>query len=250
MNEWRITEQDPAAEAGAPPQSFPFWTDQDLALLIGLALPSLLAAALLVEGLTRAFTTTAPGRPVQLLASQFLGYGLWFVCLYSVLHLRYGRPFWRSLGWVIPHRVVLLSCAAWGPVLAIVVALVGAMLQTPNLDMPMKQLLADRQSIFLVGLFASTLGPICEELIFRGFMLPLVARSLGVVAGVVVAALPFALLHGPQYSWSWRHILLITIAGAAFGWVRLRTGSTAAAAMIHASYNLTFFVAFLSQGKG
>jgi membrane protease YdiL (CAAX protease family) len=135
-------------------------------------------------------------------------------------------------------------------VLAVVAAVLGFVLRTPNLDMPIKQFLRDRQSLLLVGLFATTLGPICEELIFRGFVLPLLARSLGEVAGVLAAALPFALLHGPQYSWSWRHILLVTLAGAAFGWVRLRTGSTIAAATIHGSYNLTFFIAFLSTGKG
>ena len=250
MNEEPIAESGFTAAAPPPADSFPFWSYQDLALLIGLSLPSLLAAALLVESLVRTFTTTAPGRPVQLLAAQFLGYGLWFVCLYSVLRLRYGRPFWRSLGWTMPAPSVLVSCAAWGPVLAIVASVLGYVLRTPNMDMPIKQFLRDRQSIFLVGLFASTLGPICEELIFRGFVLPLLARSLGGAAGVVAAALPFALLHGPQYSWSWRHILLVTLAGAAFGWVRLRTGSTIAAATIHGSYNLTFFIAFLSMGKG
>ncbi len=115
--------------------------------------------------------------------------------------------------------------------------------------MPIKQLLTDRSSILLVSVFATTLGPLCEELAFRGFLLPLLLRSLGPLAGVFLTALPFAVLHGPQYGWSWRHLLLITLAGAAFGWVRYRTGSTAAAAVTHASYNLTFLVAYLSQGK-
>ena len=168
MNEEPIAESGFTAAAPPPADSFPFWSYQDLALLIGLALPSLLAAALLVEGLVRTFTTTAPGRPVQLLAAQFLGYGLWFLCLYTVLWLRYARPFWRSLGWTMPPLSVLVSCAAWGPVLALVAAVLGFLLRTPNLDMPIQQFLRDRQSLLLVGVFATTLGPICEELIFRG----------------------------------------------------------------------------------
>jgi hypothetical protein len=114
----------------------------------------------------------------------------------------------------------------------------------------MKRFFADRESVLLVGAFATTLGPACEELIFRGFLLPLLVRSFGVITGVVAAALPFALLHGPQYGWSWRHLLLVTLAGSVFGWVRLRTGSTVAAATVHAAYNLTFFIAYLNQGKG
>jgi membrane protease YdiL (CAAX protease family) len=126
---------------------------------------------------------------------------------------------------------------------------VGALLRTPDLDMPMKRLLSDRTSLLLVGVAAATLGPVCEELAFRGFLMPLLVRSLGAWPGIVVSALPFALLHGPQYAWSWRHLLLIVIAGVSFGWMRHRTGSTAAAAVMHAGYNFTFFVAFVLQGK-
>ena len=116
--------------------------------------------------------------------------------------------------------------------------------------MPMQELLRDRASLVLVGIFAVTLGPLCEELSFRGFFLPLLARSLGAAGGVLLTAVAFSLMHGPQYAWSWRHILLITLAGVAFGVVRLRSGSTAAATIMHATYNLTFFVAYLVQSDG
>jgi hypothetical protein len=108
-------------------------------------------------------------------------------------------------------------------------------------------LLRDRTSLALVGVFAVTLGPLCEELIFRGFLQPLLARTLGAAAGVVVTAAVFALPHGPQYAWSWQHVLLITLAGAVFGWVRHRSGSTMAAAVMHAGYNLVFFAALAAQ---
>ena len=75
-------------------------------------------------------------------------------------------------------------------------------------------------------------------------------RSLGAVAGVIVTALPFAILHGPQYAWSWQHLLGVTLAGIVFGWIRLYTESTAAAAALHSSYNLTFLVLYLLQDNG
>jgi membrane protease YdiL (CAAX protease family) len=100
-----------------------------------------------------------------------------------------------------------------------------------------------------VGLFASTLGPVCEELAFRGFMLPLLARSFGVPAGVLLTAIPFGLLHGAQYSWLWQQVVLVTLAGVVFGTVRAVTRSTAASAMMHATYNLTFFVGYLVQTR-
>ncbi len=231
----------PEAPAGAEP----FWNYQDLLLLIGLALPSLLAAAGLVT-----LAGLALGGPVRsaatVLALQFTAYGLWFLCLFAVLKLRYGRPFWRSLGWVRP-RVPLRRFLAGGVLLAFVIALLGALLRTPDIDMPIKQLLRDRASLALVGLFAVTLGPLCEELIFRGFLQPLLARTFGPAAAILATAVVFAAPHGPQYAWSWQHVLLITLAGAVFGWTRLRSGSTLAAAVMHAGYNLVFFAALAAQ---
>jgi membrane protease YdiL (CAAX protease family) len=74
---------------------------------------------------------------------------------------------------------------------------------------------------------------------------------MGPWPAIVVTALPFSALHGPQYAWSWRHLLLLTLASVAFGWVRYRSASTAAAAFTHAGYNLTFLIAYLVQrGSG
>jgi uncharacterized protein len=255
MNHWPA--EPPAGEkpapvpqpAPVPEESSPYWSYQDVALLAGMALPALIVSTLLVDLAFRMLTTAAPGQTPQLLIAQFMGYGLLFAALYALLRWRYDRPFWKSLGWVAPARGVLLSCAVWGPLLAFGVSMLGVVLRTPEMDMPIKQFLRGREAVVLVAIFGTTLGPLCEELLFRGFLLPLVMRSFGVVPGIVVAALPFALLHGPQYGWSWRHVLLVTVAGAAFGWVRHRTGSTAAATVVHATYNLTFFIGFLFQEK-
>jgi membrane protease YdiL (CAAX protease family) len=74
----------------------------------------------------------------------------------------------------------------------------------------------------------------------------LFAKTFGAAAGIVLSALPFALLHGGQYQWAWQQITLVGIAGLAFGFVRSRTGSTAASTILHSCFNLTQFVAFLA----
>jgi membrane protease YdiL (CAAX protease family) len=73
------------------------------------------------------------------------------------------------------------------------------------------------------------------------------ARSLGAWPGILATALAFALLHGSQFHWAWQSILIIGLAGIAFGLARHKTGSTAAATAIHIGYNSTLFVAFLVQ---
>lgn len=234
---------EPLTAVAAPDE--PFWGYRDLALLIGLALPSVVAAAALV--MVVAALLGHPGRSAAtVLGVQFLAYGLWFLCLYALLKVRYGRPFWQSLAWRRPAGRLggfLLS----GALLALAVAALGAALRTPDIDMPIKELLRDRASVVLVGIFAVTLGPLCEELIFRGFLQPLLARSLGAAVAIPLTAALFAIPHGPQYAWSWQHVVLITLAGSAFGWIRYRSGSTLAAAVMHAGYNFVFFVALVAR---
>jgi len=72
-----------------------------------------------------------------------------------------------------------------------------------------------------------------------------VVRSLGVAPGILVAAVPFGLLHFQEYGNSWRHAVLISLAGAAFGAMRQVTGSTRASTLMHSSYNALFFLALL-----
>ena len=87
----------------------------------------------------------------------------------------------------------------------------------PELD-PLGGVVTGVVSAAVTGLFAVILGPAVEELIFRGFLLPLFVRSFGVAAGIVLAAAPFVLMHGPQYDWSWQYLTLLLAASTVFGW--------------------------------
>ena len=121
--------------------------------------------------------------------------------------------------------------------------LVGYLIHTPTTSNPLTDLMQDRASIVLIGIFGVTLGPMAEELAFRGFLQPLLVRSLGPLPGIVLAALPFGLLHFSEYGNSWRHVVLICAAGVAFGWMRHATGSTKASTLMHSAYNAVFFAA-------
>src|SRR5262249_6156018 len=144
---------------------------------------------------------------------------LLFAVLGLLFRAEYGRPFWRSLGWRWP-RFSLPSIVALGMTVALSIAVLGALLKAPEVPAPMRELLGDRASLIAVAIFGVTVGPMCEELAFRGFMQPLFIRSLGVVPGIALSGLGFGLLHLPQYGFTWQHGILITMAGAAFGWMR------------------------------
>jgi uncharacterized protein len=223
----------------------PFWGWTDLAWFLGLLLPAG-AAGLFAVRTAFAITGAPPGKPMQAVIVQFVIYGFWFVALAILLRVRHDRPFWRSLGWRVPWPF-LAQTLLLGPALAMFIALLGVALGTPNIDAPIRDLLTSKTAVIVVGVLAACVGPICEELFFRGFLQPLLVRATGAAAGILLAALPFAVLHGPQYQWSWRHILLLIVAASVFGVVRQRTDSTAASAWVHAGYNLVFYTGYLMQ---
>jgi membrane protease YdiL (CAAX protease family) len=241
----------PETEAAPPPppaESYPFWSYLDVVLLALLAVPSLLVASIITSGAGFVFHWLAK-KLVFALVAQFLFYALWFLLLYQTLRLRYGRPFWPSLGWV-RARHPAWTYAGWGLLLAMLCATISALLPRTGVHMPLEELMKDRASIVLLGVFAISLGPLAEELAFRGFLMPLLVRTFGPAGGVLLQALPFALLHGPEYMWVWQQLIVMFLAGAGFGLVRYRTGSTAAAACAHAAFNLIAVVGALIQGPG
>jgi membrane protease YdiL (CAAX protease family) len=230
----------------ALPPAQPFWTWRDALLFMGMAVPCFALSIALSEGLFRLLPVRSPAP--RLMTMQFAGFGLWFLALYVMLRVRYGQPFWASLGWKAPWPGMLLT-ALLGPALALAAAAGGVLLRTPEIQSPIHLLMRDRWSALLIGVLAATLAPLFEELLFRGFLLPLLVRSFGAAAGVVLCSVPFTVLHGPQYHWTWQHMTLLLLASAAFCVISLKTGSTAAAALAHATYNLTFFVLYVLSGK-
>jgi len=90
--------------------------------------------------------------------------------------------------------------------------------------------------ILVLGL---VLGPILEESFFRGCLFPVLAHTVGKILAVVLSALLFALFHSPANLAHWASF---TGTGVAYGWIRVTSRSTTAAALAHAAYNLALFL--------
>ncbi len=183
----------------------------------------------------------------QSLVPLLIGYCLWFLGLFAILRVTGEGSLRDSLAWRLPKTGIGLSLFG-GPVLAIVVTVFGVLMKTPEVENQIRTWLsADRTSLILTAVFATMLAPLFEEVAFRGFLQPLFVRAAGAFLGIVGTALPFALIHGPQVHWSWQHLLLLTLAGSVFGWIRYRTASTVASTIMHSTYNLTQLVGFLAS---
>lgn len=94
-----------------------------------------------------------------------------------------------------------------------------------------------------------TLGPVLEEVVFRGYLFAFLMWFLtraAIGAGrdrlvVVFAAVVFAVVHLARPGVSWLQLACITSTGTLYGWIRCRSGSTAPAAASHAVYNLALY---------
>jgi membrane protease YdiL (CAAX protease family) len=243
MNPIELT---PIPNPQSPTPSSPFFDYTDLFFFIGLCVPCLLIALLL----TRAAKIFAPApESIQLLLVQALWYFLAFGSLAVLFRIRYQRPFWESLGWRRISFSVAAAAIAAGPLLALALGLLGSALRTPEIDLPFEQMLGSPATVVLLGIVVVVLGPVAEELAFRGFLMPLLVRSLGAGAGIVLTGVIFGSIHGYEYQWSWRHMLLISLVGCVFGWAKYKTKSTAVSAFMHSTFNLTQFAAFLMQAR-
>ncbi|MGD0362655.1 MAG: type II CAAX endopeptidase family protein [Bryobacteraceae bacterium] len=226
-----------------PKESYPFWGYLDLLGFVLIALFGSVLEALLMNVL---ISVTHVKQIYVLMPAQVLLYAFLMGSLAVIFRRYYGRPFWQSLRWWPAGRSAGFV-AACGVAAAFTVMVASVAIGTPDIDSPMKALLSDPTSVLFIAVIGTTLAPICEEIVFRGFLQPLLVRSLGSAPGILLAAAAFGLMHFQEYGNSWRHALLISGAGAAFGWMRQRTGSTKAAAMMHAAYNCVFFVLLAVQ---
>lgn len=77
------------------------------------------------------------------------------------------------------------------------------------------------------------LGPICEELQFRGFLLPSLACWMPPGAAVALSSLAFAASHG-----SAARFPMVWLCGCILGWSYAATGNLLAPIVLHAATNL------------
>ena len=121
--------------------------------------------------------------------------------------------------------------------LTVLIDVLGRFLPMPKTS-PFDEFFSRPRDAYLIAIFAVTVGPLMEELFFRGFFYPVLARKTSVAWAVVLTAVPFGLLHYVQYR-SWGAVLLITLVGVVLGTVRAVTKSVAASFLVHVGYNGT-----------
>jgi uncharacterized protein len=234
----------PVALAPTPPipkaGENPVWSGWDVLLIAGLTLGTLFIVQLVMVLAARRFAyphqswLEVAQKPVLALLSELLTYVA--VALYMILLVegKYRARFWQAIRWSWPG-IAGVSMLGLG-VLMITLDFLGKFLPMPK-ETPFDQFFARPSDAYLTVAFAVTFGPLMEELFFRGFLYPVVARRLGAVWGILLTALAFALIHMPQYGYAWGAVLIIFLVGVVLTTVRALTKSVASSFLAHVGYN-------------
>ncbi|HEY1588358.1 MAG TPA: type II CAAX endopeptidase family protein [Rhodanobacter sp.] len=97
-----------------------------------------------------------------------------------------------------------------------------------------------------------SVGPVVEELLFRGVLLSALWQRWRTGWAVALSSLMFALVHLPGLQWQWFALPDLLLLALALAWLRLRSGSIWPGVLAHGVHNLltvaAWFVAISLPG--
>jgi hypothetical protein len=237
------------------------WSDVVIFAMFYLASPVavevillLLLAGILHQGVTALANNDLIKANVAVIA-QAIASGLALLYFWLMIRLRNGGPFWAALGWrpfasADPgKRSPVLMYLGCGLGLAVVVSLLSKFVSQGK-ALPIEELFQTRETIILLMVFGILVAPLVEETIYRGFFYPVVARSFGVLAGILVTGTLFGMSHALQLGFAWGRVGLLIGLGVVMTWVRVRRHTVLASYLLHVAYNTTLFAEFVIATGG
>jgi membrane protease YdiL (CAAX protease family) len=244
----------PSLELTPPAPPDPAWNGWDILRLMVLTLAALFVGVFVVLRVAhwQFYPHTPLGEiariPLVVVAGQALAYLLILIYMYVLVTRERGRPdFLAAIHWNFPSNVAIYVFAGFA--LSIGLQGLAHLLPIPK-ELPIDSFFRTPAEAWALGILSITLAPLMEELFFRGFLYPVLARDIGVSFAIFLTAVAFALLHGAQLGFSWGPVLVIFVVGLVLTIVRARKNSVAAGVLIHMAYNGTITVAMFAATDG
>jgi uncharacterized protein len=224
----------------------PAWSGLDVLRLAVLAIVALILGLAIVLGVVHfwlrphASIAVLARSPLIAVCGQGLAYVLLIVYMYVLVTRERGRRnFLAAIHWNWPRNVAPYLLG--GVVLSIALQALAHLLPMPK-NLPIDTFFRTPMEAWVISIFGMTLAPLMEELFFRGFLYPVLRRSIGFAAAIFITAFAFALLHASQLANSWGPVLVIFLVGVVLTMVRAYKNSVAAGLLIHLAYNATISV--------
>ena len=177
--------------------------------------------------------------PEVIVAGQLLAYVVVLTLMYALVRSHSQGRVFESLRWNWPANWNVYLIAGIG--LAIVLIPLGNLLPMPK-DVPIDEFFRTARDAYILSLFGVLFAPVFEEVFFRGFLYPVIARRLGFYPAIVITAIFFASIHASQLKYSWGPVLIIFLVGIALTTVRAVKKSLSATILMHMAYNGTIFI--------
>lgn len=185
--------------------------------------------------------------PVAVLV-QILWETMWLAFIYHVVVIKCRQGFWQGLQWAT-RPISTSAYLFYGVALSLGIQLVSQMFPKRE-GLPIERMFDTPASAYLLAFFGICVAPFMEELVFRGFLFPVLERRWGMWAAVLLTGGVFAAIHIPQLGgWGSESSALLSV-GLIFSLVRARTGSLKPSFLMHLGYNSTLFVLlFISTNR-
>ncbi|MGA2237126.1 MAG: type II CAAX endopeptidase family protein [Terriglobales bacterium] len=253
LSGYHLPDGQPAELVSAAPAD-PAWNGWDVLRLIFVSIVALFVGVFTVLLIARwwFYPHMALGEiarvPLVVVAGQSVAYLLILAYMYILVTRERRRPdFLAAIHWNWPSNVAVYVLA--GIALSLALQGLAHLLPMPK-ELPIDSFFRTPAEAWALGILSVTLAPLVEELFFRGFLYPVLARSLGLPVAVFLTALGFALLHGAQLGFAWGPVLVILLVGIVLTMVRAKQNSVAASVLIHMAYNGTITVAMFVATDG
>ena len=210
---------------------------------------ALAAGSALLRTTPEALQQSASGKVAVVAISQALLSGATLAFLYLMVRSRpRPTPFWPALGWhafpaAAPRAALAVRYMLTGAGLAILIQAASYNLG-PDFRVPMEELFRNRPSVLMMMALGILVAPVLEETLFRGCIYPVIARTMGIPAGIILTGALFGLAHSLQLAGAWRQVALLSAVGIIFTYIRARTGTVVASYFVHLGYNTFLFVVF------
>jgi membrane protease YdiL (CAAX protease family) len=209
--------------------------------------------------------------PMVLMVAQALSYVVTLLVVALIFSEWWQKSFSEGIEWnwsAVRGRGLLY--AGGGLFLGLTAYLVSMLLTVPK-SLPVDDYFQSAAVVWVIALFGTTLGPLCEEIAFRGFLLPSLvaawkwtAKKLGkatnsspssttnyaaMIFSTVLTSIAFTAMHAPQLANTLSVLCLLFLVSVVLTVVRIRARSVAASTLVHAGYNLwNFLMMFIITG--
>jgi len=208
------------------------------------------------------------------LIGQDAGYLLAIAVSFLLFPLLWNRAFFEGIQWNFQ-----IARRRWPWIVTIglllnIVAQIALHFLTPAKNAPIDKMMQNTHLIWLITCSAVILGPLMEEMAFRGFLLPALATAYdwlslerspaglqrwqsstthsraALIFSAIISSVPFALMHAAQIGYAWGVVGILYVVSVVLSFVRIRTHSLACSTLLHATYNFTIFALLFASTSG